>query len=81
MEGNINNVYDRNFTYMFRNVRNDENSKSGKTNRQSAGENVNKITKGAPYKVEKLTKMANKAKMTNLPIIRLRGNKLLKGAH
>ena len=31
-------------------------------NRQTAGENLNEVTKGAPYKVEKLTKMANLAK-------------------
>ena len=53
MKGNINNVYDRNFTYMSKNVRNGENSKSGK---------INEVTKGAPYKVEKLRKMANLAK-------------------
>ena len=31
-------------------------------NRQTAGENLNEVTKGTPYKVEKLTKMMNLAK-------------------
>ena len=34
-------------------------------NRQRAGENFNEITRGAPCKEEKLTKMATLTKMTN----------------
>lgn len=35
-------------------------------NRQRAGENFNEITRGAPCKEEKLTKMGNLTKMVNL---------------
>ena len=34
-------------------------------NRQRAGENLNEIKRGAPCKVEKLTKMANLTEMGN----------------
>ena len=45
---------------MSRNARNGE---SGKKNRQRADENLNEIKRGTPCKEEKLTKMANLAKI------------------
>ena len=63
---------------MFRNARNSENGEKSPEgwrypekhtmvnlakNRQRASENLNEVTRGASYKAEKLTKMANLAKI------------------
>ena len=54
-----------NKTKIVKPASNGENGESGE-NRQRAGENFNEITRGAPCKDEKLTKMRNVTKMENL---------------
>lgn len=61
MEGNINNVCDRNFTHVQKCMQ-WRKQQIWQKHRQMAGENLNEVTKGAPYKEEKLTKIANLAK-------------------
>ena len=42
-----------------KNGKNDDNSENLANNRKRVGEKLNEITRGAPYKVAKLMKMAN----------------------
>ena len=49
------------FSVMSRNARNGENSESGK-NRQMVCQNLHEVVRGAPHRVEKLTKNGESGK-------------------